>query len=146
MSKNFTKKNDRFITKDSEGNENGSLITIYNNTENLYPDGYYPSQVYLTTLIVGKVKGPHLHYKRDGLFTCIRGDVRIILKDNGKYKIFKSGENYDYASIFIPRGVPAAIQNISSKEAYLLNMPNPAWTKEMDDEFTDDFSDFNFDI
>ena len=34
MNKNFTKKNDRFITKDSEGNENGSLITIYNNTEN----------------------------------------------------------------------------------------------------------------
>jgi dTDP-4-dehydrorhamnose 3,5-epimerase len=141
----FSKANLKYTTKDKSGDINGFLIPIYNVNDKDIPENYTPKQVYLTTVGIGKIKGPHLHYKRDGFFTCIKGNVRIILKIDGKYITYFSGENHEYLSIFIPKGIPAAIQNISDEEAFLLNMPNPAWTKEMNDEFTSDFSDFNFD-
>lgn len=142
----FSKVNLKHITKDKLGNQNGFLIPIYNNNDKDLPKNYTPKQVYLTTVEVGKIKGPHLHFKRDGFFTCIKGDVRVVLKIDGKYKSIYSGQNHQYKSIFIPKGTPAAIQNISDQEAYLLNMPNPSWTIEMNDEHTSDFSDFNFDL
>jgi len=45
----------------------------------------------------------------------------------------------------VPTGVPAAIQCLGNEEAYMLNMPNPAWTPEMNDEHHADFKDFDFD-
>jgi hypothetical protein len=44
----------------------------------------------------------------------------------------------------VPKGIPAALQNIGNSDAYVLNMPFPAWTPTMNDEHTADFSDFNF--
>ena len=70
----------------------------------------------------------------------------VILKIDNIYEEFFSGENYDYSSVFIPKGTPAAIQNISNEDAFLLNMPSPAWTKDMNDEHSADFSDFDFTI
>ena len=61
------------------------------------------------------------------------------------YKVFYSGENHEYRSVIVPTGVPAALQNIGDEDAYVLNMPNPAWTPDMNDEHTADFSDFDFD-
>ena len=46
----------------------------------------------------------------------------------------------------MPTGVPAALQNLGQTEAFVLNMPNPAWTPEMKDEYSADFSDFKFDL
>ena len=44
----------------------------------------------------------------------------------------------------VPAGTPAALQNLGDDEAYVLNMPNPAWEPTMDDEYSADFSDFDF--
>lgn len=133
----------KFITKDADGERNGYLIPIYNINEGFFDSGKEPQQVYLTTVAPGKVKGPHLHYIRTGFFTCIKGNVRVILKHNGNYTTFYSGEDFDYLSIEVPTGVPAAVQCIGDEEAMMLNMPNPAWTPEMNDEHTADFSDFD---
>ena len=51
--------------------------------------------------------------------------------------------DYDYLSIIIPTGIPAVIQNISDEDAFIINMPTPAWTPEMNDEHTADFFDFD---
>ena len=142
----LVKKNSKHKTYDYEKNENGFLVPIYNVNDLNNPKGYSPKQVYLTTIKIGKIKGPHLHYKRDGYFTCIKGNVRVILKIDNKYEEFFSGENHDYSSVFIPKGTPAAIQNISNEDAFLLNMPSPAWTKDMNDEYSADFSDFDYKI
>lgn len=139
-----TKTNNRFITKSNDGKENGFLVPIYNEHEKFYEEGEYPRQVYLTVVNPGMIKGPHLHYIRTGCFTCIKGDVKFVLKMDNEYHEFYSGENYKYQSVMIPKGTPAAIQNISNEPAFILNMPYPAWTPEMDDEHTDDFSDYNF--
>ena len=42
--------------------------------------------------------------------------------------------------------MPAALQNLGDDEAYVLNMPNPAWTPMMDDEHVADFSDFDWEL
>jgi dTDP-4-dehydrorhamnose 3,5-epimerase len=140
-----TVENKRFVTKGSDGEANGFLVPIYNINDGFFAPGKEPQQVYMTTVLPGKVKGPHLHFIRTGFFTCIKGNVRIVLKVDGDYHVIYSGEDHNYASVEVPRGVPAAVQCLGDEEAYMLNMPNPAWTPDMEDEHTADFGDFDFD-
>jgi dTDP-4-dehydrorhamnose 3,5-epimerase len=137
-------KHDKFITRDDKGEENGFLIPIVNIHDGFFGEGKFPNQVYLTTVKPGKIKGPHLHFIRTGFFTCIKGNVKIVLKIDGEYEEFYSGDSYNYLSVEIPTGVPAAIQCLGDEEAFILNMPSPAWTKDMNDEHTADFSDYEF--
>lgn len=138
-----TRKNRRFITKDSGGKENGFLVPIYNNNDHFFETGKEPKQAYLTTVRQGCSKGPHLHFIRTGFFTCIKGNVKIVLKVGaGGYEEYYSGEDHEYLSVEVPTGVAALIVNIGEEEAFVLNMPNPAWTPEMDDEHSADFNDY----
>lgn len=134
----------KFITKGYDGNPNGFLVPLYNIHEQFFAPGKEPQQVYMTTILPGTIKGPHMHFIRTGYFTCIKGNVRVVLKVRGEYKVLYSGQDHDYLSIEVPTGVPAAVQCLGEEEAYMLNMPSPAWTPEMNDEHTDDFSDFDF--
>lgn len=140
-----SKKNNKYITKGKNNLPNGYLVPIYNIHENFFESNKEPQQVYLTVINPGEIKGPHLHFIRTGCFTCVKGNVRFILKTEDGYNIFNSGQSFDYLSVIVPTGVPAALQNLSLVEdAYVLNMPNPAWTSEMNDEYDADFSDFDF--
>jgi hypothetical protein len=141
-----TKKSPKIVTNDSDGSSNGYLVPLYNINDNFFEKGKEPQQVYLTVIDSGKIKGPHLHYIRTGCFTCIKGNARFILKTEKGYEVFYSGEDYEYQSVIVPTGTPAALQNIGDVQAYVLNMPNPAWTPSMADEYSADFSDFDFSI
>jgi dTDP-4-dehydrorhamnose 3,5-epimerase len=136
----------KYNTRTEQGDVNGYLVPLYNIHDKFFEEGKEPQQVYLTTIKPGKIKGPHLHFIRTGCFTCIKGNVRIILKIEGQYKVFFSGEDHDYRSIIVPTGIPAAVQCLGSEEALMLNMPQPAWTPDMNDEHTADFSDFDFSV
>ena len=138
------KGNRKIITKNSKGIENGFLVPIYNINEGFFEKGNEPKQVYLTVVESKEVKGPHLHFKRNGCFTCIKGNARFILKIDNSYKEYLSGEDYQFSSVIVPKGIPAALQNIGNDRAYIINMPSPAWTPEMNDEHSADFSDFDF--
>jgi dTDP-4-dehydrorhamnose 3,5-epimerase len=142
----IARENPFFVTKNIEGKENGFLVPLYNVHDSILPDGARPEQVYLTVVSPGEIKGPHLHFIRTGYFTCIKGNVRFILKCKGHYHTFLSGESYSYRSVIVPKGVSAAIQNIGIDSAYVLNMPYPAWTPDMNDEHKDNFDDFDFTI
>tara|TARA_B100001057_G_scaffold440554_1_gene474536 strand:- start:48 stop:503 length:456 start_codon:yes stop_codon:yes gene_type:complete len=137
-------KNKKYITYDFDKSENGYLVPIYNINDGFFEEGKEPQQVYLTVIKADKIKGPHLHYIRTGFFTCIKGDAKFVLKTDNGFEEFYSGENYDYLSIEVPTGIPAALQNIGNEDALVLNMPNPAWTPDMDDEYTADFSEYDF--
>ena len=138
------KKNPKFLTKSNSGLVNGFLVPIYNIYDGFFSKGEEPQQVYMTVISPNHVKGPHLHFIRTGSFTCIRGNARFILKIDDGYEVIYSGENYEYTTIIVPTGVPAALQNLGDEDALILNMPQPAWTPEMNDEHTADFSDFDF--
>lgn len=134
----------KFVTKSENGETNGFLVPIYNIHDGFFADGKEPQQVYLTTILPGTIKGPHLHFVRTGFFTCIKGNVRVVLKTDEGYQEFFSGEDHEFMSVEVPTGVPAAVQCVGDEEAYLLNMPNPAWTPDMNDEHSADFGGFDF--
>jgi len=138
------KTNPKIVTRDEDGTDNGFLVPIYNIHDGFFPEGKEPEQVYLTVISPGTIKGPHLHFIRTGCFTCIKGNARFVLKTEAGYEVFLSGEEHGYRTVVVPTGVPAALQSLGDEEAYVLNMPNPAWTPEMNDEHGADFSDFDF--
>ena len=124
----------RITTKGEDGRPNGSLIPIWNAHEAVLPDDRPPKQVYLTICAPRARKGPHLHLKRWGYFTCIRGNVRIVVRSGDRYEAAFSGDDHGYATIEVPAGCPALIENVGDEEAYVLNMPSPAWRPDDVDE------------
>ena len=141
-----SKSNPKFQTKNSQGKVNGFLVPLYNIHDGFFPSGKEPQQVYLTVIAPGEIKGPHLHFIRTGCFTCIKGNARFVLKTDEGYQVVMSGEDHEYRTVIVPTGVPAALQNLGKEDAYVLNMPQPAWTPDMNDEHSADFSDFDFSV
>jgi dTDP-4-dehydrorhamnose 3,5-epimerase len=134
----------RIITKNKEGRPTGWLVPIFNVHDGMIGPQQHPQQVYLTVIAPGEIKGPHLHLKRWGLFTCIRGNAKIVVRTENGYEEYSTGEDYEYATIQVPAGVPAALQNIGPGEAYMLNMPSPAWHIDDQDEHSVSFDDYIF--
>ena len=129
-----TQKHPKIVTRNADDSSNGFLVPIYNIHDGFLSPGAEPKRVYLTVCAVGTIKGPHLHIKRRGLFPCIQGNIRIIVRIDTAYEEYFSGEDYDFSTIEVPPGMPAALQNISNKPAHILNMPSPAWHSDNQDE------------
>jgi len=134
----------RIVTRDAKGTTNGFLVPVFNAHDEFVAPEQHPQQVYLTVVAPGTVKGPHLHMKRWGLFTCIRGNVKIVARSHTGYEEFLTGEDHDFCTIQVPAGVPAALQNIGLVDAYLLNMPSPAWHVDDQDEHPVTFDGYSF--
>ncbi len=134
----------RIETNDKNGLPNGWLVPIFNLHDGVIANPQFPQQVYLTVIAPGAVKGPHLHLKRWGLFTCIRGNAKLVARIGEQYEEYLTGEDYGFATIQVPAGVPAALQNIGQSEAYLLNTPSPAWKADDQDEQPVSFDDYVF--
>ena len=140
------KSNKKIITYSVNGTENGFLIPILNVHDHFVGQEQWPKQIYCTTVVPGEVKGPHLHKKRWGLFTCIKGDIKIVTRIDGHYEEYFSGENYNFSTIQIPAGIPNALINIGNEDAYVLNMPSPAWHIDDQDDWDVEFPDYDFGI
>lgn len=139
-----TKPNPKISTKNSRGIENGFLVPIINIHDRFVETNQWPKQVYLTVASPSEVKGPHLHKKRWGLFTCIKGNIKIVIKVDGIYEKYYSGEDYGFTTIQVPPHIPAAIVNIGKEDAYVLNMPSPSWSADDPDEWTIEFEGYDF--
>lgn len=138
------KKNKKHLTKNSLGKPNGFVVPIINVHDHFVDEGQWPKQVYLTVVTPNDVKGPHLHYKRWGLFTCIKGNIKVVVRIEGKYHEYFSGEDYEFQTVQVPAGIPAALVNIGNKDAYILNMPSPSWHPDDLDEWDVSFDDYKF--
>ena len=135
-----TRKSRKFQTKDRNGKPNGHLVPVFNVHDGFVAAAQHPQQAYLTVVAPGTAKGPHLHLKRWGLFTCIKGDVKIVVKNSDQYEEHFSGEHHDFATIQLPAGLPAAIVNAGSEDAYVLNMQAPSWhVNDQDDHAVTDW-------
>ena len=134
----------KITTKDAAGSVNGFLVPIVNVHDPTPEAAQWPKQVYLTVVQPGKVKGPHLHHERWGLFTCIVGNARIVLRTGTGYEEYLTGVDHKFRTIQVPAGTPAALQNIGDVDAYILNMPSPAWHVDDQDEHAVSFDDYEF--
>ena len=85
-------KHPKIITKSEKGKSNGWLVPIFNVHESMIDVAQHPKQVYLTVIALREVKGPHLHLKRWGLFTCIRGNAKIVVRTEKGYEEYFTGE------------------------------------------------------
>lgn len=115
-------------TRNADGDVNGWIQPLWH-----VDSGVPIEQVYLTVVSAGMSKGPHLHKKRRGFFMVVRGIVTIVWRDvDGKYwhRIMSVGCD----PLEIPPGTPAALYNDSMDDAYVINMPYPAWRKDDQDE------------
>ena len=119
----------RIDTKDAAGNPNGYVVPIWR-----ADSGERIEQVYLTVVRPGKEKGPHLHQKRCGKFICIRGAAQFILRPPSGIYVRVNLNGNTPEMLVVPQGTVALIRCISGQAAYLLNMPDPAWSAEDPDE------------
>lgn len=117
------------LTNDQRGFYNGWLLPLWH-----VDDDELIEQVYLTVIEDGMAKGPHLHLRRRGRFTCVKGNVLVVTLQEGSYHEFWSGEEHGFAVVRVPLGVPAALYNQGDELAYVLNMPSPPWRVGDEDE------------
>lgn len=134
----------RIVTKNKSGVINGFLVPIYNIHDGWLAPEQYPQQVYLTVVAPRQVKGPHLHLKRWALFTCFKGNAKVVVRTEAGYEEYLTGEDHQYATVQVPAGTPAALQNMGDTDAYILNMPSPAWRVDDQDEHPVSFEGYTF--
>jgi mannose-6-phosphate isomerase-like protein (cupin superfamily) len=119
----------RIPTRDANGNPNGYVLPIWH-----VDDGPPIEQVYMTTIAEGARKGPHLHMKRRGLFSCVRGAVKIVAR--GQFCSYVAFDLFPGSRpIVVPPGIPCELRNTGEGEAYVLNMPSPPWRASEPDEW-----------
>ena len=127
-------------TKDIKNqNVNGSLKLIWRNWDKIIPN---PKMIYITSVVPGGQKGPHLHKKRTSYFVCIKGKVVFIIKDkSGKYLEIESSEE-DPTLIQVPKNISSAHVNLSKDESSVLTLADIAWQpndNEMDNVLFEDY-------
>ena len=143
MSEKFTIKIETHKTKDvKDGHTNGSLSVIWRDWDKKID--YEPRMVYVSTVNINEIKGPHIHTKRNSYFTCIHGKVVFIIKDtDGKfYEIESSEENP--IMVFVPKNIPSAHINISDKSSSILALADVAWKPDDNEMVNVTFDDYNW--
>lgn len=125
----------RIETFDQHGTSTGWLLPVWH-----IDDGPPISQVYVTAIETGKHKGPHLHMKRSGLFCCISGSALLVVRgSDGSY----CTQYLDTDTRMVVRaGTPAAIYNVGSVIALVVNMPSPPWRPDDRDDWPVEGWDF----
>ena len=143
MSEKFTIKIETHKTKDiKDGHTNGSLSVIWRDWDKKID--YEPRMVYVSTVNINEIKGPHIHTKRNSYFTCIHGKVVFIIKDtDGKFYEIESGEENPII-VFVPKNIPSAHINISDKSSSVLALADVAWKPDDDEMVNTTFDDYNW--
>lgn len=118
----------KVLTYDLSGNENGFLVELFRE------DRFTLS--YLTCAKPGAFKGYHLHRVRAARYMCVKGTMKIILYVNGvREEHILSAENLK--RLYIPKNVPTGLENIGTEDAWLVNLPDPAYDPDLKDEQVD---------
>ncbi len=143
MNEKFTIKIETHKTKDiKDGHTNGSLSVIWRDWDKKID--YEPRMVYVSTVNINEIKGPHIHTKRNSYFTCIHGKVVFIIKDtDGKFYEIESGEE-NPIMVFVPKNIPSAHINISDKSSSILALADVAWKPDDNEMVNVTFDDYNW--
>jgi len=128
-------------TKDNQDQHvNGSLTVVWRDWDNLIKN--HPKMVYVNSINPGEIKGPHIHKNRTTYFSCISGNVVLVIQDNdGKFHEVKA-DSEKPVLITVPNGIAAAIVNPTTKIAKVLVLADIAWRpndNEMKDVSFDDY-------
>lgn len=133
---------DKYDTKNIvDKSINGSLTVVWRDWDNIIKN--HPQMVYVTSVLPGQIKGPHLHTKRSSYFTCIHGKVVFVIKDeDGKYHEIITDAN-DPVLVYIPNNIASAHINLDKDVSRILTLADIAWKpndNEMKDVRFDDYA------
>lgn len=99
--------------------ERGIVGRIWRGSESIM----IPSEVYMTKVNPGVIKGWHGYYTKSMLYVCVSGNVKLVLFDNREdnetyqdYQEIYLGES-DYKAVLIPPGVMNAFKGISLQQS-----------------------------
>ena len=129
-------------TKDvRDGHQNGWFIPIWRDWDKKYEKE--PQMVYMASCFPGEIKGPHLHRLRWSYLTVLRGRVVFIVKIGDDYEEYIL-EDKKPQTLVIPANTPQAHVNIGNEEALVLNLCNPAWHPDRQDNYTVEYDGYDF--
>ena len=131
-------------TKDNQDQHvNGSLTVVWRDWDNLIKN--HPKMVYVNSINPGEIKGPHIHKNRTTYFSCISGNVVLVIQDNdGKFHEVKA-DSEKPVLITVPNGIAAAVVNATTRIAQVLVLADVAW-RPNDNEMEDvSFNDYDWD-
>jgi len=119
-------------TKDiTDSHINGELTVIWRDWDNLIKN--HPKMVYVNSVNPGEIKGPHIHKNRTTSFSCIHGNVVLVIQDDdGKFHEIKADSDKPVL-ITVPNGIAVAIVNPTTEIAKVLVLADIAW-RPNDDE------------
>ena len=139
----FVHELERHETKDVRDlHINGDLTVIWRDWDNILKN--HPKMVYMNTVNPDEIKGPHLHKNRTTYFSCVQGEIIIVVRKNdGEYCELKSNTT-DPSLICVKNGVAAAIINPTKETAKVLVLADIAW-KPNDNEMENvEFLNYDF--
>lgn len=135
-------------TLGADGRPNGRIIEVWRRDQAIL--GYGPGQVYVTTLLPGCSKGPHCHLKRDSLFVCVRGTVRITTRASRQdlagdypkytYTTVTSGvgiPSEQPVAVHVPAGTPCQLYNAGHDEVLVVNVSSEPYDASDEHEVPD---------
>jgi len=137
-------------TRNFQKQLNGFFVPVYKNLEQILSTSPLNSEitmVYVTSCFPNEIKGPHLHVKRTGNLTVIKGRVIFILEhiveDVPVYEEFVlTGDKPQL--IQVPKGVKNCHINIGGEEAYVLNLcTEHCWAPSDTDNSSSDFQAYD---
>ena len=142
--KNFSVWNlENHQTKDiTDSHINGELTVIWRDWDNLIKNN--PKMVYVNSVNPGEIKGPHIHKNRTTSFSCIHGNVVLVIQDNdGKFHEIKA-DSEKPVLITVPKGIAAAIVNPTTKIAKVLVLADIAWRSNDNEVKNVSFDDYDW--
>jgi len=113
-------------TKDTtDSHVNGELTVIWRDWDDLIKNN--PKMVYINSINPGEKKGPHIHKKRTTYFSCIYGNITLVVKESdGKlHEVTLDSKKPELACI--PNGIAAALVNTTDYVAKVLVLADIAW-------------------
>lgn len=130
-------------TKDIHGKHvNGWLIPIWRDWDEFIK--VHPNMVYVTAINPGEIKGPHLHIIRHSYFTCIKGTVVFVIKENdGTFREIESSEEKP-VMIEIPKNRSSAHLNPTNETSIILALVDPSWKPNNRDEHNVTYDDYDW--
>ena len=106
-------------------------------------------QVYITTAKPGVVKAWHYHKKQDDNFTCVQGEIKLVLYDSRpKSSTHREVNEFTLSLesqelVHIPKLVYHGFKGVSDSEAMVINTPTMPYNYKNPDEFRVDPYDNN---
>ena len=79
------------------------------------------------------IKGFHIHKKKIDHFTCIKGNIKLVVFDKKEYQEYLMGEK-NFITVKVPPRIPHAIYNPGQEDAYVINYCWPAYDPDDSDQ------------